>query len=72
MGMMLVGRRWDDATVLRAAHAYEETGVYQAKPPMAMVGNSCTSSDEEPGGVAADSTGRGTGMLRLPAHNQAA
>jgi amidase len=28
VGMMLVGRRWDEATVLRAAHAFEQTGAY--------------------------------------------
>jgi len=32
VGMMLVGRRWQDATVLRAAHAFEQTGVYQVRP----------------------------------------
>jgi amidase len=32
VGMMLVGRRWEDATVLRAAHAFEQTGVYQVRP----------------------------------------
>ncbi|MFN8555888.1 MAG: amidase [Dehalococcoidia bacterium] len=32
VGMMLVGRRWEDATVLRAAHAYEQTGAYHVRP----------------------------------------
>ncbi|MEX2482078.1 MAG: amidase [Gammaproteobacteria bacterium] len=29
VGMMLVGRRFDEATVLRAAHAFEQSGQYQ-------------------------------------------
>jgi len=29
---MLVGRRWEDATVLRAAHAFEQLGVYDVRP----------------------------------------
>jgi amidase len=32
VGMMLIGRRWEDATVLRAAHAFEQTGAYQVRP----------------------------------------
>lgn len=28
VGMMLVGKYWDEATVLRAAHAFEQTGTY--------------------------------------------
>jgi Asp-tRNA(Asn)/Glu-tRNA(Gln) amidotransferase A subunit family amidase len=28
--MMLVGRKWDEASVLRAAHAFERTGAYDA------------------------------------------
>ena len=32
VGMMLVGRRWEDATVLRAAHAFEQAGVYEVRP----------------------------------------
>jgi Asp-tRNA(Asn)/Glu-tRNA(Gln) amidotransferase A subunit family amidase len=28
--MMLIGRHWDDATVLRASRAFEETGAYSA------------------------------------------
>ena len=32
VGMMLVGRRWEDATVLRAAHAFERTGAYSVRP----------------------------------------
>jgi Asp-tRNA(Asn)/Glu-tRNA(Gln) amidotransferase A subunit family amidase len=30
--MMLVGRRWEDATVLRAAHAFEQTRAYSVRP----------------------------------------
>jgi amidase len=30
VGMMLVGRKWDEETVLRAAHAFEQTGAYDA------------------------------------------
>jgi Asp-tRNA(Asn)/Glu-tRNA(Gln) amidotransferase A subunit family amidase len=26
--MMLVGKHWDEETVLRAAHAFEQTGTY--------------------------------------------
>ena len=32
VGLMLVGRRWEDATVLRAAHAFERTGAYSVRP----------------------------------------
>src|SRR5919202_2497273 len=32
VGMMLIGRHWEDATVLRAARAFEETGAYQVRP----------------------------------------
>ena len=28
VGMMLIGRQYDEATVLRAAHAFEQTGQY--------------------------------------------
>jgi amidase len=28
IGMMLIGRHWEDTTVLRAAHAFEQTGTY--------------------------------------------
>jgi amidase len=28
VGMMLIGRQHDEATVLRAAHAFEQTGQY--------------------------------------------
>ena len=31
VGMMLIGRKWDEETVLRAAHAFEQTGTYNAK-----------------------------------------
>ncbi|MDX5893645.1 amidase [Rubrobacter radiotolerans] len=32
VGFMLVGRRWDEATVLRAARAFEKTGAYKVEP----------------------------------------
>jgi amidase len=32
VGLMLVGRHWEDATVLRAAHAFERTGAYAVRP----------------------------------------
>lgn len=32
VGMMLIGRKWDEETVLRAAHAFEGTGAYDARP----------------------------------------
>ena len=32
VGMMLVGRPWEDATVLRAAHAFEGMGLYDVRP----------------------------------------
>jgi amidase len=32
VGMMLIGRHWEDATVLRAAHAFEQTGTYTSLP----------------------------------------
>jgi amidase len=37
VGMMLVGRRWDDATVLRAAAAFEQTGAYPARRGLAAL-----------------------------------
>jgi aspartyl-tRNA(Asn)/glutamyl-tRNA(Gln) amidotransferase subunit A len=34
VGLQLVGRMWDEATILRAADAYErETGWWKEKPP---------------------------------------
>lgn len=35
VGMMLIGRKWDEETVLRAAHAFEQTGRYNVKPAAA-------------------------------------
>ena len=32
VGLMLIGRHWEDATVLRAAHAFEQMGVYAVRP----------------------------------------
>ena len=32
VGMMLVGRKWNDATVLRAAHAFEQISGYVVRP----------------------------------------
>src|SRR3989454_7816891 len=32
VGMMLVGRKWNDATVLRAAHAFEQISAYVVRP----------------------------------------
>jgi amidase len=32
VGMMLIGRRWEDATVLRAAHAFEQISGYTVRP----------------------------------------
>lgn len=32
VGAMLIGRKWDEATILRAARAFEKAGVYSAKP----------------------------------------
>lgn len=32
IGMMLIGKKWDEETVLRAAHAFEQTGTYDVKP----------------------------------------
>ena len=32
VGMMLVGRKWDEKTILRAAHAFEQTGKYNVRP----------------------------------------
>jgi amidase len=31
VGLMLVGKKWDEPTVLRAAHAFEQTGTYSVK-----------------------------------------
>lgn len=36
VGMMLVGKKFDESTVLRAAHAFEQTGTYKA-PALAKV-----------------------------------
>ena len=35
VGMMLIGRKWEEETVLRAAHAFEQTGRYNVKPAAA-------------------------------------
>ncbi len=35
VGMMLVGRKWDDVTVLRAAHAFEQISGYTVRPQSA-------------------------------------
>lgn len=32
IGMMLIGKRWNDATVLRAAHAFEQISGYTVRP----------------------------------------
>jgi amidase len=32
VGMMLVGRHWEDGTVLRGARAFQETGAYSGPP----------------------------------------
>ena len=32
VGLMLIGRPWEDAHVLRAAHAFEQLGEYQVQP----------------------------------------
>ena len=37
VGMMLIGRHWEDGTVLRAARAFEEMGVYTVLPTRAAV-----------------------------------
>jgi amidase len=31
VGVMLIGRKWDEETILRAAHAFEQTGTYNVK-----------------------------------------
>ena len=35
VGMMLVGRKWNEATVLRAAHAFERISGYVVRPQQA-------------------------------------
>ncbi len=32
VGMMFVGKNWDEETMLRAAHTFEQTGTYDPKP----------------------------------------
>jgi amidase len=32
IGMMLIGKKWDEATVLRAAHAFEQISGYTVRP----------------------------------------
>ncbi len=32
VGMMLIGKKWDEATVLRAAHAFEQISGYKVRP----------------------------------------
>ena len=32
VGMMLVGRRWNETTILRAAHAFEQISGYTVRP----------------------------------------
>lgn len=36
VGMMLVGNKWDEQTVLRAAYAFEQTGTYRVKAGAAV------------------------------------
>ena len=31
IGPMLVGKKWDEPALLRAAHAFEQTGTYNVK-----------------------------------------
>jgi amidase len=38
VGMMLVGKRWDEETVLRAARAFEQTGTYTVRPGVVASG----------------------------------
>jgi amidase len=38
VGMMLVGRRWEEETVLRAARAFEQTGTYTVRPGVVASG----------------------------------
>jgi amidase len=38
VGMMLIGRHWEDAIVLRAARAFEETGAYSTRRLAEQVG----------------------------------
>jgi amidase len=35
VGMMLIGKKWDEATVLRAAHAFEQISGYTVRPSRA-------------------------------------
>jgi Asp-tRNA(Asn)/Glu-tRNA(Gln) amidotransferase A subunit family amidase len=35
--MMLIGRRWEDATVLRAAAGFEQSGAYPARRDLAAL-----------------------------------
>jgi Asp-tRNA(Asn)/Glu-tRNA(Gln) amidotransferase A subunit family amidase len=35
VGMMLIGKRWHDATVLRAARAFEQISGYKVQPERA-------------------------------------
>ena len=37
VGMMLIGRKWNDAIVLRAAHAFEQISGYTVRPQRASV-----------------------------------
>ncbi len=37
VGMMLIGRKWNDAIVLRAAHAFEQISGYTVRPQQASV-----------------------------------
>jgi amidase len=38
VGMMLVGKKWDEETVLRAARAFEQTGTYTVRPGVVASG----------------------------------
>jgi amidase len=35
VGMMLIGKKWNEATVLRAAHAFEQISGYTVRPQQA-------------------------------------
>jgi len=37
VGMMLVGRKWNEASVLRAAHAFEQISGYTVRPQQPTV-----------------------------------
>jgi amidase len=38
VGMMLIGRKWNESTILRASHAFEQISGYTVRPQATSAG----------------------------------